>query len=128
MPLDAIDEAAENLNRYREAPTGRVRINVLEDAVPLLLDPVLPVFVERYPEVHVDLSVSNRMVDVIAGGFDAGIRYGGTVPEDMIARRLSPDIRWIAAASPDYIARFGMPDHPHDLAGHRCIGIRLGNG
>jgi DNA-binding transcriptional LysR family regulator len=126
-PLAAIDQAAENLNRYRDAPAGRVRINVLEDAVPLLLDPVMPMFVERYPDVAVDISVNNRLIDVIAGGFDAGIRYGGTVPEDMIAQRLSPDIRWVAAAAPAYLDRWGTPAHPRDLRDHRCIGIRLGN-
>jgi DNA-binding transcriptional LysR family regulator len=126
-PLEAVGQAAENLNRFRDTPAGRVRINILEDAVPLLLDPVMPIFVERYPEVEVDISVSNRLVDVIAGGFDAGIRYGGTVPEDMIAQRLSPDIPWVAAASPAYLARFGTPLSPSDLRQHRCVGIRLGN-
>lgn len=126
-PLAAVSEAAENLNRFRDLPAGRVRINVLEDAVPLLLDPVMPAFVERYPEVEVDISVSNRLVDVIEGGFDAGIRYGGTVPEDMIAQRLSPDIRWLAAASPSYLERYGTPLTPHDLQDHRCVRIRLGN-
>ncbi|MCJ2180592.1 LysR family transcriptional regulator [Novosphingobium album (ex Hu et al. 2023)] len=126
-PLERIAEASENLNRFRDAPAGRVRINVLEDAVALLLDPVMPLFVDRYPDVSIDISVSNRMIDVIAGGFDAGIRYGGTVPEDMVARRLSPAIRWMAAASPAYLERFGAPSHPRDLKHHRCIGIRLGN-
>lgn len=59
-PLQIVGEAAENLNRFRDAPMGRVRINILEDAVPLLLDPVMPIFVDRYPEVEVDISVSNR--------------------------------------------------------------------
>lgn len=126
-PLEAVGQAAENLNRFRDAPAGRVRINVLEDAVPLLLEPVMPIFVDRYPQVEVDISVSNRLIDVIAGGFDAGIRYGGTVPEDMIAQRLSPDIRWVAAASPAYLERFGMPAAPQDLREHRCVRIRLGN-
>lgn len=126
-PLEAIGQAAENLDRFRDAPAGRVRISVLEDAAPLLLDPVMPLFVDRYPDVEVDVSVSNRMIDVIGSGFDAGIRYGGTVPEDMIAQRLSPDIRWVAAASPAYLERFGMPLTPHDLHDHRCIRIRLGN-
>lgn len=126
-PLEAMGQAVEDLNRFRDTPAGRVRINVLEDAVPLLLDPVMPVFVERYPEVEVDISVNNRLVDVIAGGFDAGIRYGGTVPEDMIAQRLSPDIRWVAAASPAYLERFGTPTAPEDLRTHRCVRIRLGN-
>lgn len=126
-PLETVGQAAENLNRFRDAPAGRVRINLLEDAVPLLLEPVMPIFVERYPQVEVDISVSNRLVDVIAGGFDAGIRYGGTVPEDMIAQRLSPDIRWVAAASPAYLQRFGTPTTPQDLQQHRCVRIRLGN-
>ena len=126
-PLDRIAEASENLNRFRDAPAGRVRISVLEDAASLLLGPVMPVFVDRYPEVEIDISVNNRLIDVIASGFDAGIRYGGTVPEDMVARRLSPDIRWIAAAAPAYLERFGVPTDPHDLENHRCIGIRLGN-
>lgn len=126
-PLEAIGQAAENLNRFRDKPAGRVRISILEDAVPLLFDPVMPIFVERYPEVEVDISVSNRLIDVIDGGFDAGVRYGGTVPEDMIAQRLSQDLRWIAAASPDYLDRFGTPSTPQDLREHRCVRIRLGN-
>jgi DNA-binding transcriptional LysR family regulator len=126
-PLETISQASENLNRFRDVPTGRVRINILEDAVSLLLDPVMPIFVERYPEVEVDISVSNRLVDVVGSGFDAGIRYGGTVPEDMIAQRLSPDLRWVAAASPDYLERFGTPSTPQDLREHRCVRIRLGN-
>lgn len=126
-PMQAIGAAADTLDRYRDAPAGRVRINVLEDAVGLLLEPVMPTFVDRYPDVAIDIGVSNRLVDVIGSGFDAGIRYGGTVPEDMIAQRLSPDLRWMAAASPDYLARFGVPADPQDLRDHRCVGIRLGN-
>ncbi|PEQ13636.1 LysR family transcriptional regulator [Novosphingobium sp. PC22D] len=126
-PLDRIAEASENLNRFRDEPAGRVRISVLEDAVPLLLDAVMPIFVDRYPDVAIDVSANNRMIDVIGSGYDAGIRYGGTVPEDMIAQRLSPEIRWIAAASPAYLERFGTPSHPDELREHRCVGIRLGN-
>lgn len=126
-PLRAIAEASFNLERLRDKPAGRVRINVLEDAVPLLLAPVMPEFVDRYPEVDIDISATNRIVDVIGRGFDAGIRYGGTVPEDMVAQRLSASLRWVAAASPEYIERFGAPSHPNELADHRCIGIRLGN-
>lgn len=127
VPMQLIAAAGENLDRYRDAPAGRVRINVLEDAVELLLKPVMPIFVDRYPDVALDISVTNRMIDVVGSGFDAGIRYGGTVPEDMIAQRLSPDLRWIAAASPSYLARFGAPNDPQDLRNHRCVGIRLGN-
>ena len=126
-PFDAIGEAMEDLNRFRDAPAGRIRLNVAQDAATLLLAPVLPVFVERYPDIEVELVATNRMVDVIADGFDAGIRYGGTVPEDMIAQRLSAEIRWIVVGAPDYLARFGTPETPHDLARHRCLRLRTGN-
>lgn len=126
-PFDAIGQAVENLNRFRDAPAGRIRLNVPSDAATLLLAPVLPVFVDRYPEVELDLAVTNRLVDVTDGGFDAGVRYGGTVPEDMIAQRLSADIRWVLAAAPGYLARFGEPSHPDDLKDHRCLRFRLGD-
>lgn len=127
-PIATVSDAADNLNRFRDTPAGQVRINILEDAVALLIEPVMPVFAERYPEVEVELSVTNRMVDVIGAGFDAGVRYGGTVPEDMIAQRLSPDFPWVAAAAPAYLDRCGTPETPQDLRTHRCIRIRLGNG
>ncbi|WP_273794656.1 LysR family transcriptional regulator [Brucella intermedia] len=126
-PFEVIDTAIETLNRFRDAPTGRIRLNVAVEAANLLLAPVLPTFVERYPDVKLDIVASNRMVDVTDAGFDAGIRYGGTVPEDMIAQRLSADIRWVAAASPEYLDRFGVPEHPDDLLQHRCISNRLGD-
>lgn len=126
-PMLAIANAAGTLDRYRDAPAGRVRINVLEDAVALLLEPVMPIFVDRFPDVAIDISVNNRLIDVVGNGFDAGIRYGGTVPDDMIAQRLSPDLRWIATAAPSYIERFGAPTEPHELRNHRCVGIKLGN-
>lgn len=126
-PFDAIGAAVEALNRYRAEPAGRIRLNVLEHASSLLLGPVLPVFVDRYPDIEVDVAVSNHLVDVIAESADAGIRYGGTVPEDMIAQRLSSDIRWVVVGSPAYLERFGVPAHPRDLLAHRCLRIRLGD-
>lgn len=126
-PIDEIGLAMEVLNRFRDEPGGRIRLNILSDAADLLLGPVLPIFNDRYPEIEIDLTVTNRIVDVIGTGHDAGIRYGGTVPEDMIAQRLSPDIRWVVAGSAEYLERFGVPEHPQDLLKHRCLRIRLGN-
>lgn len=126
-PFSAIDAAVEGLNRHRSEPTGRIRLNVLEHAGTLLLGPVLPVFMQRYPGVAVDVVVSNHLVDVVAHGADAGIRYGGTVPEDMIAQRLSADIRWVVVGSPAYFERCGTPEHPEDLLKHQCLRIRLGD-
>ena len=97
-PFEAIGHAVDALNWFRDSPAGRVRLNVVEDAVPLIIGPVMPTFVDRYPDIEIDLVVSNRMVDMVKDGFDAGIRYGGTIPQDMIAQRLSADIRWVVAA------------------------------
>lgn len=126
-PFDDIAAAIERVNRFRDTPAGRIRLNVVGDAGPLLLGPVLPTFMERYPDIEVEISSSNRMVDMTEGGFDAGIRYGGTVPEDMIVQRLSGDVRWAVAGAPGYLERFGTPAHPMDLQHHRCLRIRLGD-
>lgn len=127
LPFEAIDSALETLNRFRDAPAGRIRLNVAVEAATLLLAPVIPAFVERYPDVELDIVASNRMVNVTEGGFDAGIRYGGTVPEDMIAQRLSANIRWVVGAAPAYLDRYGVPAHPDDLLRHRCVSNRLGD-
>ncbi|CAN7170104.1 LysR family transcriptional regulator [Phenylobacterium sp. LjRoot225] len=126
-PFSEIGRALDVVNRFRDAPMGRVRLSVPNDAADHLVAPVLPTFVERYPDVELEVSVSNRMIDVIEAGYDAGIRYGGAVPEDMIAQRLSADIRWIVVAAPSYLERFGSPKHPNDLLSHRCIRIRIGD-
>ncbi len=127
-PFAAIEQAVDGLNSYRDAPVGRIRLNVGVDAAPLLLAPVLPVFADRYPDIEVEIVASNRMLDVVGDGFDAGIRYGGTIPEDMVAQRLSTDLRWVVAAAPSYFERNSAPECPEDLQHHRCLGVRLGDG
>src|SRR4051812_5162272 len=127
VPFDEIGRAVDGLNRYRDAPTGRVRLSVPTEAADHLVAPVLGTFLERYPDVEIEVSVSNRMIDVVEGGYDAGIRYGGTVPEDMVAQRLSGDVRWLVVAAPAYLERFGAPAHPNDLHDHRCVRIRIGD-
>ncbi len=126
-PIDQIDQAMEVMNRYRDEPAGKIRLNVFSDAALLLLAPVLPLFGERYPDIEVDISISNAMVDVVEGGFDAGIRFGATVPDGMIAHRLSPDVLWAVAATPEYLRKSGVPRHPHDLKEHRCLKFKVGN-
>ncbi|GFE82088.1 LysR family transcriptional regulator [Steroidobacter agaridevorans] len=127
-PMGALSEAVDRLNRFRDSPSGLIRLNVMQDAAIYLLSPVLPTFAERYPDIKLDVSANNRMIDVIAEGFDAGIRYGGTVPEDMIAQPLSAEIAWVVVGSPGYLKRHGTPTHPSELRNHRCLGIRLGTG
>lgn len=122
-----IGSALEDLDQLRTSPSGKIRINAVIDAVTLVLGPVLAEMSRRYPDIQVDLVSSNRIVDVVGEGFDAGVRYGGTVPEDMIAQRLSADLRWVVAASPGYLEEHGTPTHPEELKHHRCLGVRLGD-
>jgi DNA-binding transcriptional LysR family regulator len=126
-PFDEIARAVEVLNRFRDAPMGRIRLSVPAEAAKFLVGPVIATFLDRYPDVEIEISVSNRMIDVIESGFDAGIRYGGTVPEDMIAQRLSADVRWLVVGAPLYLERYGAPAHPNDLQAHRCVRIRIGD-
>lgn len=128
-PFEAIGSALDGLNQHREPTkiTGRIRLNVLEHASTLLLAPVLPLFNERHPQVEIDVRVSNDLLDVVDAGADAGIRYGGTVPQDMVAQRLSADLRWVVVGAPAYLDQHGTPNHPRALAAYRCLRIRLGD-
>lgn len=128
-PFAAIGSALDGLNEHRNPTqaTGRIRLNVLEHASTLLLAPVLPRFHERYPHVEIDVRVSNDLLDVVETGADAGIRYGGSVPQDMVAQRLSADLRWVVVGAPAYLDQHGTPEHPRQLVAHRCLRIRLGD-
>lgn len=123
-----IEQGLEDLNRYRAKPMGRLRINVLTDAVRLILAPVLAEYIATYPEVQLEISVQDDFVDIVGAGFDAGIRFGGRVPEDMIAVQLGEEPRWITVASPGYLSAGPELSHPSDLSRHRCIGLRTGTG
>lgn len=126
--LDLIDAGLEELQGQFHGIAGSVRLNVLRDAVPLLLDRALPVFVERYPNVELEIISDDHFVDVTAEGFDAGLRYAGSIPEDMIAIPLTPPLKWVTVGAPAYFARHGRPAVPDDLTGHRCIRLRTGRG
>lgn len=98
------------------------------DAAHTILPPVLALYAERYPEIEIKIEATDRLVDITHEGFDAGIRASGTVPEDMVAQRISGDLRWIVAGAPAYFERFGIPQTPSDLKNHGCINGRLGGG
>lgn len=123
-----IGGALAEVDRHRDRPAGRLRINVLSDGARLLFNRWLPMYLEAYPEVSVEVAVDDRMVDILAAGFDAGIRYGGTIPEDFIAVPISDQLRWVAAASPRYLNRTSRILVPEDLKNHNCIQIRTGQG
>ncbi|MHC1478820.1 LysR family transcriptional regulator [Frateuria aurantia] len=123
-----IEGGLEGLNRYREHPAGRLRLNVPADAARLVLAPSLAEYGRRFPDVRLEIVVQDNVVDIVRAGFDAGIRYGGHIPEDMIAVALGPPRRWITVASKDYLASRPPLLSPADLAHHACIGIRMGSG
>lgn len=126
--LRDLDVALDGLAEDRGSPSGRLRINAGKPAARLLLRHVVPAYLERYPNVELDLVVEGRLVDIVEQGFDAGARLGEAVPQDMVAVRISKDLRFLAVASPDYLLRFGKPIVPHDLHHHRCIRQRLPSG
>lgn len=121
---DAVSEAASS----RDRPSGVIRISASESAAKLLVRNVLPSFLTRYPDIHVEIVVDTRLVDIVADGFDAGIRVLQDVPRDMIAVRFGGDIRFMAVASPDYLRQHPAPQAPHDLVQHRCIRFRFESG
>lgn len=126
--LDLINGGLEELQGRFSGISGSIRINVLRDAIHLLLAAVLPVFRERYPNIELEIAADDHFVDVTAGGFDAGLRYAGTIPEDMIAVAVTEPLNWVAVASPTYLAQSGRPSKPEDLTLHNCIRIRTGRG
>ena len=108
-----------------ERITGSLRITTFAYAATTVLEPKLPAFLLRHPEVKVEVDVNAGLTDIVAGGFDAGIRFGETVAKDMIAVRVGPDLRTVVVASPDYFGRRPPPETPADLAAHECVGYRM---
>lgn len=126
--LRDLDEALEEVDVFRGRPSGTLRINAGEIAARLLLRAVVPIFLSRFPEMSLDLVTEGRLVDIVAGEFDAGFRLGEAVPRDMISVRFGGETRFVAVASPDYLAARGAPRTPDDLKQHACIRVRLPSG
>jgi len=120
-----IDAKLAGLSALREKPAGLVRINTSENAATSILWPALAKLLPRYPDLKVELFVESGLVDIVAERFDAGVRLGEQVAKDMIAVRISPDLRMAAVATPGYFEQHGRPILPHDLANHSCLNLRL---
>lgn len=123
--MEAIELELEALNNLRTSPTGTVRISASDYAVRTVLLPRLNEFLPRYPHIKVELFTDNSFVDIVAERFDAGVRMGESLAQDMIAVRIGPDEPFAVVASPDYLARQDPPHTPQDLLQHNCINIRL---
>lgn len=122
-PLGAVHDALE-LNS--DAPSGRLRLAVTSIAEDFLSGPLLARFAEAHPKIIVDVTVTDEELDIVGHGYDAGVRLGEVIEQDMIAVPASGPQTEVAAASPGYVAKHGAPEHPTDLLHHRCIGWRPG--
>ncbi|HEY4318260.1 MAG TPA: LysR substrate-binding domain-containing protein [Herbaspirillum sp.] len=126
--LGQIDEAMAGVNAFRDTPSGTLRLNSSEGAAQMILAPVLLEFLRRYPEMQVDLVTEGRLVDIVAEGFDAGIRSAENVPLDMVSVLCSPPLRFVVVGEPAYFKGRRKPLAPDDLREHICIRSRLPSG
>jgi DNA-binding transcriptional LysR family regulator len=123
--LDEIDGELASLSALRDKPAGTVRITTGVLAAETILWPTLEPLLPDYPEIKVELSVDQGLIDIVAERFDAGVRLGEQVGRDMVAARIGPDLRMAVVGAPAYFAAHPAPQSPHDLTAHACINLRL---
>ncbi len=126
--LDDLHRALDEVDDFRARPEGRVRVNAPEAAMRVLLRNVVPAFRKDYPGIHLDLVSEGKLVDIVKDGFDAGVRLGGAIPQDMTAVSFGGEARCLVVASPKYLASRGRPATPDDLHTHECLRLRLPSG
>ncbi|RZN11317.1 LysR family transcriptional regulator [Bradyrhizobium genosp. SA-3] len=126
--LEQIDRALNKARSVRQRPAGRLRIVMSRSAAVMVLLPKLTAFVEAYPDIVLDVVTVTGPVDLVAGEFDAGIQLGEYIQKDMIAVRVTPELRLAVVGSPRYFASRRIPQKPKDLNDHRCITLRLPSG
>ncbi|TCN14872.1 LysR family transcriptional regulator [Sinorhizobium americanum] len=116
-----ITSALDALNRFRHTPFGRVKLNVPNSIAPFVIGWIIGPLLEKNPNLELEISATDRLVDIVQEGFDAGIRFGERVTEGMIAVRIKPRLRLVVVGSPSYFERRLVPLTPHDLKRHLCI-------
>ena len=126
--LGQVHDALEEMNQFRDSPTGLLRINAARSAVPNQLGPRLTRFLRAHPDVRLELTENDGLVDIVAEGFDAGVRLHEFVPEDMVAVPLGQALHGMIVASPEYLRQHPAPQHPRDLLQHECIRFRFASG
>lgn len=120
-----IEEAIDNIRSSTGSVAGHLRLSVPRTALATVITPVVVELSRRHPELVVEIASEDASVDIIARGFDAGVRLGEMIAQDMVALRLTPPFDMIMVASPDYLERRGEPRSIADLKNHNCIGFRL---
>jgi DNA-binding transcriptional LysR family regulator len=124
-----VEAALDVVNGFRDRPAGTLRLNVPMSVARLVLPAIVPGFLAAYPEIRLEVMTDENFIDVLAGGFDAGIRYEERLEQDMIAVPIGPRRQGMAVgASPAYLDRHGRPEHPRDLLHHACLRSRFPSG
>jgi DNA-binding transcriptional LysR family regulator len=123
-----VNGALDEVRGLRGVPSGRLRINAPPPAIDLVLASMVAPFLAAYPQIDLEIIGDSSFVDIVAQGYDAGVRYGEHLAQDMIAVALGPPQRYAVVASPDHLAKHGKPKHPKDMLDHRCIRVRFGRG
>jgi DNA-binding transcriptional LysR family regulator len=127
--LTEVASALDVVNRFRDKPIGTLRLNVPISAARLVLPAIVPRFLAAYPDIRLEVIAEDSFVNVLAAGFDAGIRYEERLEQDMIAVPIGPRTqRFVAAAAPAYLDRRGRPEHPRELLDHACLRGRFSSG
>jgi DNA-binding transcriptional LysR family regulator len=126
--FDDLEATVDEVNEFRDRPAGHLRLTMPRPVASFVIAPLLARFVAQYPEITVDISVSPALTDIVAGRYDAGFRVGNRIGRDMIAVRVTDALRFVVAASPEYLARHPAPEKPQDLHAHNCICLRFPSG
>jgi len=126
--ISGIDDALERLKASQGNVSGLLRLTIAQPFVEMVVTPVIREMTKRYPDLTIEVSADKRLIDIVAENFDAGIRLGGTIDQDMKIFRLSPPFRTIMAAAPSYIEQHGQPSSIKDLADHNCLSYRHSGG
>jgi DNA-binding transcriptional LysR family regulator len=123
--MTSIGEAFDALGELRDRPAGNLRLTIARVAYADVLKPRIAAFLRQYPEIRLEVHADDALADIVADGFDAGLRLGETVEAEMVAVRVSPDQSVAVVGSPAYFASHEKPQHPRDLEQHDCINLRL---
>jgi DNA-binding transcriptional LysR family regulator len=123
-----VGDALDRVRSLGDVPSGRLRINAPPPAIDLVIAPMVAPFLRQYPQIELEIVGESSLIDIVDAGFDAGVRYGEHLAQDMIAVSLGPLERYAVVASPQYIAQHGRPKQPKDLLDHACIRSQYGRG
>ncbi|QJP96071.1 LysR family transcriptional regulator [Pseudomonas fluorescens] len=123
-----IEDALEDLNHFRDKPSGNLRITSGRQACELVLLPIASEFLQAYPDIRLEVVESDALLDIVAAGFDAGVRFGNRLEADMVSLPIGPDLRSVVVGSPAFFQRHPAPQQPEDLHALPCIRHRFPSG